>query len=182
LTDSDYAQRRLIDQTARRRLPPSPVDFMVVNDSTNPDRLPARSRGWDTARTPIGFEIVSDDFPALRRKAEFSLFSSLHGNDKVIKTHAITLSLRRVRPAGKTYLSGRRVAINSHRAGGGRNRSHPVTRHGNTGCCSECVAHFLCGLHDPLWLCRAHDILCRISSKCRCAECQREHDTSASNR
>jgi hypothetical protein len=45
VTDSDCAYRRLIDQSARRRLPPSPVDFMVVNDSTNPDRLPARIRG-----------------------------------------------------------------------------------------------------------------------------------------
>jgi hypothetical protein len=91
VTDSDYVQRRLIDQSARRRLPPSPVDFMAVNDSSNPDRLPARIHGWDTARTPTGFaEIVSDDFPALRRKAEFCLFCSLHGNDKVIRTRAIT--------------------------------------------------------------------------------------------
>src|SRR5437879_5825267 len=37
------------------------------------------------------------------------------------------------------------------------------------------------GLDDPLWLCRAHYILARISSKCRCANCQREHDTRASN-
>ena len=74
------------------------------------------------------------------------------------------------------------VSVDSHRAGGGRNRPHPVTRHRNTGCCSERVAHFLCGLHDPLWLCRAHYVLARISSKCRRAECQREHDTCASNR
>jgi hypothetical protein len=66
------------------------------------------------------------------------------------------LSLPRVRLSGKTYLFGRRVYVNSHRAGGGRNRPHPVTRHGNTGGCSERVAHFFCGLHDPLWLCRAH--------------------------
>ena len=87
-----------------------------------------------------------------------------------------------MRPAGKTYLSGRRVAINSHRAGGGRNRPHPVTRHRNTGCCSERVARFLCGLHDPLWLRRTHYVLARISRKCRCAKCEREHDTCASNR
>ena len=72
--------------------------------------------------------------------------------------------------------------VNSHRAGGGRNRPHPVTRHRNTGGCSERVAHFFCGLHNPLWLCRAHYVLARISRKCRCAECEREHDTCASNR
>ena len=83
-------------------------------------------------------------------------------------------------PLGKLIWSSR--SVNSHRAGGGRNRPHPVTRHRNTGCCSERVAHFLCGLHDPLWLCRAHYVLARISSKCRCAECQREplaHRTEA---
>ena len=88
----------------------------------------------------------------------------------------------RVRLSGKTYLSGRRVHVNSHRAGGGRNRPHPVTRHRNAGCCSERVAHFFCGLHHPLWLCRAHYVLARISRKRRCAECEREHDTCASNR
>jgi hypothetical protein len=92
------------------------------------------------------------------------------------------LSLRRVRLSGKSYLLGRCLPVNSHRAGGGRNRPHPVTRHRNTGCCSEFVAHFLCGLHEPLWLCRAHYVLARISSKCRCAESEREHDTCASNR
>src|SRR5204863_2701007 len=74
------------------------------------------------------------------------------------------------------------VSVDSHRAGGGRNRPHPVTRHRNTGCCSESVAHFFCGLHDPLWLYPAHYVLARISSKCGRAECQREHDTCASNR
>ena len=114
--------------------------------------------------------------------AEFCLSYMLHGNDKVIRTRAITLSLARVRPAGKTYLSGRRVPVNSHRAGGGRNRAEPVTRHRNTGSCGERVAHFPCGLHDPLWLCREHYIPCRISSKCRRARCEREHNTCASNR
>jgi hypothetical protein len=90
--------------------------------------------------------------------------------------------LPRVRLSGKTYLFGRRVHVNSHRAGGGRNRPHPVTRHRNTGGCSECVADFFCGLHDLLWLCRAHYVLARISRKRRCAECEREHDTRASNR
>jgi hypothetical protein len=74
------------------------------------------------------------------------------------------------------------VFVDSHRAGGGRNRPHPVTRHRNTGGCSERVAHFLCGLYDPLWLCWAHYVLARISRKCRCAKCEREHDTRAPNR
>ena len=74
------------------------------------------------------------------------------------------------------------VFVDSHRAGGGRNRPHPVTRHRNTGGCSERVAHFFCGLHDPLWLCWAHYVLARISRKCRCAKCEREHDTRAPNR
>ena len=74
------------------------------------------------------------------------------------------------------------VSVDSHRAGGGRNRPHPVTRHRNTGGCSEPVAHFFCGLHDPLWLSRAHYVIARISSKCRCAECECEHNTCASNR
>jgi hypothetical protein len=90
--------------------------------------------------------------------------------------------LPRVRLSGKTYLFGRRVHVNSHRAGGGRNRPHPVTRHRNTGGCSERVAHFFCGLQDPLWLCRSHYVLARISRKSRCAECEREHDTCESNR
>ena len=36
--DYDYAQRRIIDQSARRRLPPSPVDFTTINDSDWRDR------------------------------------------------------------------------------------------------------------------------------------------------
>ena len=98
------------------------------------------------------------------------------------RNETLSVAGMRVRLSGKTYLSGRRVHVNSHRAGGGRNRPHPVTRHRNAGCCSERVAHFFCGLHDPLWLCRAHYVLARISRKCRCAECEREHDTCASNR
>src|SRR5947199_10720171 len=38
-TNSDYAQRRVIDQSARCRLPPGPVDFMAVNNSNRRDRL-----------------------------------------------------------------------------------------------------------------------------------------------
>jgi hypothetical protein len=74
------------------------------------------------------------------------------------------------------------VSVDSHRAGGGRNRPHPVTRHRNTGGCSERVADFLRGLHDPLWLCREHYVFAGISSKCRCAKCEREHDARAPNR
>ncbi len=36
--DYDYAQRRIIDQSARRRLPPGPVDFTTINDSDWRDR------------------------------------------------------------------------------------------------------------------------------------------------
>jgi hypothetical protein len=90
------------------------------------------------------------------------------------------LSAKSVVP--ELILFGRRIPVDSHGAGGGRNWADPVTRHRNTGCCSERVAHFLRGLHDSLWLCRAHYVFARISSKCRCAKCEREHDTRASNR
>jgi hypothetical protein len=103
-------------------------------------------------------------------------------NFSFARNETLSVAGMRVRLSGKTYLFGRRVHVNSHRAGGGRNRPHPVTRHRNAGCCSERVAHFFCGLHDPLWLCRAHYVLARISRKRRCAECEREHDTCASNR
>ena len=79
-------------------------------------------------------------------------------------------------------LFGRRVPVDSHGAGGGRNWVDPVTKHGNAGCCSERVAHFLRALHDALWLCREHYVFARISGKCRCAKCEYEHDTRASNR
>ena len=36
---TDYAHRRIIDQNARRRLSPGPVDFMAVNNSNRRDRL-----------------------------------------------------------------------------------------------------------------------------------------------
>ena len=38
---TDYAHRRVIDQSARCRLPPGPVDFMAVNNSNRRDRLGA---------------------------------------------------------------------------------------------------------------------------------------------
>jgi len=90
------------------------------------------------------------------------------------------LSAKSVVP--ELILFGRRVPVDSHGAGSGRNWADPVTRHRNAGCCSERVAHFLRRLHDPLWLCREHYVFARISSKCRCAKCEREHDTRASNR
>ena len=37
--DYDYTHRRVIDQSARCRLPPGPVDFMAVNNSNRRDRL-----------------------------------------------------------------------------------------------------------------------------------------------
>ena len=91
-----------------------------------------------------------------------------------------TLSAKSVVP--ELILFGRRIPVDGHGAGSGRNLADPVTGHRNTGCGSEDVAHFLRGLHEPLWLCREHHVFARISSKCRCAKCEREHDTRASNR
>jgi hypothetical protein len=89
---------------------------------------------------------------------------------------------RRSQSCRNLFLFGRRVPVDSYGAGGGRNRAHSVARHRNTGCSSERVAHFLCSVHDSLWLCRAHYVFARISGKRRCAKCEREHDTRASNR
>ena len=36
---TDYAHRRVIDQSARYRLSPGPVDFMAVNNSNRRDRF-----------------------------------------------------------------------------------------------------------------------------------------------
>jgi hypothetical protein len=82
----------------------------------------------------------------------------------------------------KLILFDRCVPVDTHGAGGGRNWADPITRHRNSGCSSEGVAHFLCSVHDSLRLCRAHYVFARISTKCRCAKCEREHDTRASNR
>ena len=79
-------------------------------------------------------------------------------------------------------LFGRRVPVDGHGAGSGRHCADPITRHRNTGCGSERVAHFFRSVHDSPWLCRAHYVFARISSKCRCAKCECEHDTRASNR
>jgi hypothetical protein len=131
--------------------------------------------------------------PSQRLKLALDWLSELWWDCSVCATRFITLmdrcgplaarcafSAKSVVP--ELILFGRRVPVDSHRAGGGRNRVDPVTRHRNTGCCSKRVAHFLRGLHDPLWLCREHYVFARISSKCRCAKCEREHDTRASNR
>src|SRR5438552_14401833 len=74
------------------------------------------------------------------------------------------------------------VPVDGHGAGSGHHSACPFTRQRNTGRCSKRVAYFLGGHHNPLWLCRAHYVFARISSKCRCAKCEREHDTRASNR
>jgi len=79
-------------------------------------------------------------------------------------------------------LFDRQVPVDIHRTGSGRNWVDPITKHGNAGCYSERVAHFLRALHNALWLCREHYVFARISSKRRCAKCQHEHDTRASNR
>jgi hypothetical protein len=46
--DYDYTHRRVIDQSARRRRPPGPVDFMAVNDSNRRDRLGAYRLQFNT--------------------------------------------------------------------------------------------------------------------------------------
>ena len=46
--DCNYAHRRVIDQSARCRLPPSPVDFMTVNNSNRRDRLGADRLQFNT--------------------------------------------------------------------------------------------------------------------------------------
>ena len=45
---TDYAHRGVIDQSARRRLPPGPVDFMAVNNSNRRDRLGADRLQFNT--------------------------------------------------------------------------------------------------------------------------------------
>ena len=47
---TDYAHRRIIDQSARRRLSPGPVDFMAVNNSNRRDRLGTYWLQFDTLR------------------------------------------------------------------------------------------------------------------------------------
>jgi hypothetical protein len=90
------------------------------------------------------------------------------------------LSAKSVVP--ELILFGRRVPVDGHGAGGGRNWADPITRHRNAGCSSERVAHFLSSVHDSLWLCRAHYVFARISGKCRCAKCEYKDDTCGSNR
>jgi hypothetical protein len=48
VTNSDYAHRGVIDQSARCRLPPGPVDFMAVNNSNRRDRLGAYWQQFNT--------------------------------------------------------------------------------------------------------------------------------------
>ena len=45
---TDYANRRIVDEGARRRLPPGPVDFMAIYDSDRRDRLRADRLHFDT--------------------------------------------------------------------------------------------------------------------------------------
>ena len=47
---TDYAHRRIVDQSARRRLPPGPVDFVAVDDSDRRDRLRTDRLQFDTLR------------------------------------------------------------------------------------------------------------------------------------
>jgi hypothetical protein len=120
--------------------------------------------------------------PPRRRGARRQCRSSLPRRKKDTTRAMSQCALSSEVSRAETYFIRSPVSVDSHRAGGGRNWADPVTRHRNTGCCSERVAHFLRGLHDPLWLCREHYVFARISSKCRCAKCEREHDTRAPNR
>ena len=140
---------------------------------------------------PFGVRSIAS--PSQRLMLAFDWPSELPWDYSVCATRLITLMNRCAcwqRDASfsakslvpELILSGRRVPVDSHGAGSGRNLADPVTRHRNTGCCSERVAHFLRGLHEPLWLCRQHYVFGGISSKRRSAKCEREHDTCASNR
>jgi hypothetical protein len=66
--------------------------------------------------------------------------------------------------------------------GRSRNCSEPIARLRNSGGSGHSVAHLLCGLGDRLWLCPEHDVLARISSKCRCAKRERKQDAYTSDR
>jgi hypothetical protein len=110
------------------------------------------------------------------------LRNPVHNTDEEMSLLAARRALSAKSVVPELILFGRRVPVDSHGAGGGRNWADPITRHRNAGCCSERVAHFLRGLHEPLWLCREHYVFARISSKRRYAKCECEHDTYASNR
>ena len=54
---TDYAHRRVIDQSALCRLPPGPVDFMAVNNSNRRYRLGAYRLQFNTLRNKrTGYE------------------------------------------------------------------------------------------------------------------------------
>ena len=153
------------------------------------------SRRQDPAHQVDGVEDWQDKQPGESdgpdSRLGLALGTAVHG--LVCATPFITLMGRcgplaaRCVPFGEvggagTYLFGRRVRVDSHGAGGGRNWDDPITRHRNAGCSSERVAHFLRGLYDALWLCREHYVFARISSKCRCAKRERQHDACTSTR
>jgi hypothetical protein len=47
---TDYADRRFVDKSARRRRPRAPVDFVAVDDSDRRDRLRTDRLQFDTLR------------------------------------------------------------------------------------------------------------------------------------
>ena len=47
---TDYADRRFVDKSTRRRLPRGPVDFVAVDDSDRRDRLRTDRLQFDTLR------------------------------------------------------------------------------------------------------------------------------------
>lgn len=74
------------------------------------------------------------------------------------------------------------MAQNIQCAMSGRNCREPIARLRNAGARGHSVAYLFRGLDDPLWLWPQHDVLARIISKCRCAKCQCQHGTCASDR
>ena len=74
------------------------------------------------------------------------------------------------------------VPENYHRVGSGRDRSEPIARLRNSRASGYNKAHFLYGLGSHLLLCWEHYVLARISSKCRCAKRERQHDACTSTR
>ena len=46
----DYADRRIVDESSRRRLSSGPIDFVAIDDSDRRDRVRANRQQFDTLR------------------------------------------------------------------------------------------------------------------------------------
>ena len=69
--DYDYTHRRVIDQSARCRLPPGPVDFMAVNNSNRRDRL---GTYW------LQFNALRDERPGYENRPLFDFLLTLRSS------------------------------------------------------------------------------------------------------